>query len=42
MNLNIIETVDSIKLADTINKECSKLEERSQSAPLDILVQVLS
>jgi len=41
MNLHIIETVDSIKLADTLNKECSKMQERQGKDPLNILVQVL-
>ena len=41
MNLAIIETVDSQKLADTLNKECSKIEER-KDAPLDVLIQVLA
>ena len=37
-NLSIIETVDSIKLANVLNKELGKLERES---PLDVLVQVL-
>ena len=41
LNLGIIETVDSQKLANTLNKECSKMEERS-GKPLDILIQVLA
>ena len=42
LNLAIIETVDSQKLADTLNKECSKIEERKTLPPLDILIQVLA
>ena len=42
MNLSIVETVDSKKIADTLNKECEKMEERKSMPPLDILVQVLA
>ena len=42
LNLNIIETLDSQKLADTLNKECSKMEERKNLPPLSVLVQVLA
>jgi uncharacterized pyridoxal phosphate-containing UPF0001 family protein len=38
LNLNIIETVDSKKLADTLNKECSKMDERKEVPPIDILI----
>ena len=38
----MIETVDSLKLANTLNKECGKVEARQQMPPLDILVQVLA
>ena len=38
LNLSIIETVDSKKLADTLNKECSKIPERSSMPPLDVLI----
>ena len=34
----MVETVDSIKLATTLHKECEKAE---RQAPLDVLVQVL-
>ena len=42
LNLSIIETVDSVKLANTLNKECQKIEARAQMEPLDVLIQVLS
>ena len=38
LNLGIIETVDSTKLANTLNKECSKVEARAKMEPLDVLV----
>ena len=37
VNINLIETIDSVKLADTINKECARIEER-KSKPLDVLI----
>ena len=38
-NLALVETVDSVKLANTLNKELVKLERKE---PLPILVQVLT
>ena len=38
LNLNMIETVDSKKLADTLNKECAKIEARKELPPIDILI----
>ena len=35
----MVETVDSQKLAETLNKECAKIQERPQ---LDVLIQVLA
>lgn len=40
LNLSVIETVDSIKLVNVLNKECGKV--RAATAPLDVLVQVLA
>ena len=42
LNLNMIETIDSKKIADTLNKECAKIEARKEIPPIDILIQVLA
>ena len=41
LNLRVIETVDTVKLAQTLQKECAKIEARQSLPPLDVLVQVL-
>ena len=41
LNLRMVETVDTLKLAKTLEKECSKVEARKDMPPLDVLVQVL-
>ena len=38
----MVETVDSMKLAETLNKECEKVEGRANMPPLDVLVQILA
>ena len=38
-NLFMVETVDSLKLADLLNKECLRIERK---IPLNVLVQVLT
>jgi len=42
LTLNIIETIDSKKLATTLNKECGKIPERKEMPPIAILIQVLA
>lgn len=42
LNLGMIETVDSLKLANTLNKDCGNIPERKEMPPLDILIQVLA
>ena len=37
----MIETVDTEKLAKTLEKECQKIEARKSLPPIDVLVQVL-
>ena len=39
-NLKMVETVDSLKIANTLNKECSKF--RDGLPPLEVLIQVLA
>ena len=42
LNLGMIETVNSLKLAKILNKECAKIEARKEMPPIDVLVQVLA
>lgn len=42
LTLNIIETIDTMKLATTLNKECRKIPERKNMPPISILIQVLT
>ena len=42
LNLRMVESIDSRKLAKMLNKECGKVEERKSRPPLEVLVQVLA
>ena len=44
LNLSIIETIDSKKLANELNKECGKIKERKDGTvpQINVLVQVLA